>query len=138
MKFSEENLLDITLILEQANGNILNDNDALLVKKSGLAHYSPEELETLLVNSIDSTELEYRGKAYWVLGKRFNTKLIPKFNEWLEKEFMSQNSDQAYQILIALDNLGLPAFGEDRDGSYSILDKELNLRDAKFYLNSHA
>lgn len=83
MKFNEENLLDIALIFEQANGNALSDNDVLLVKSSGLDHCQPEELEELITSSIDEAEPEYRGKAYWVLGKRFNMDLVPMFNKWL-------------------------------------------------------
>lgn len=137
MKFSEENLLDIALIFEQANDNVLNDSEFLLVQGSGLSHYSPQELETLLVNSIHSADIESRGKTYWVLGKRFNSELIPVFKKWLKIELMTPNPELVYQILIALDNLGLPVFGEDRGGSYSIMDVELNLRDARAYLQSH-
>lgn len=134
MKFSEENLLDIALIFEQANGCILSDNEFLLVRNSGLTHYSPEELESLLVNSIDSATTELRGQAYSVLGKRFKAGLIPEFNKWLASELMAPNPGVVYQILIALDNLGLSVFGEDRGGSYSIMEKDLNLRDARDYL----
>lgn len=138
MKFSEENLLDISLIFEQANGNVLNDNDASLVMISGLDHYKPEELEELVAGSIDGAEPEYRSRAYWVLGKRFNKSLVPRFNEWLEIECKNQNADLVYQLLIALDNLELPVFGEDRGGGYSVQESDLNMRDAQSYLENHA
>jgi len=138
MKLSEDNLLDIAIIFEQANGNTLNDNDAMLVKNSGFDRYQPKELEELIASSIDDAEPEYRSKAYWVLGKRFNINLVPSFNKWLEMELNNKNSDLVYQILIALDNLELPAFGTDRDGSYSVQESDLNLRDARLYLENHA
>ena len=138
MRFIEDNLLDIALIFEQANGNTLNDNDALLVKNSGLDHYEPKELEKLIASSIDDAEPEYRRKAYWVLGKRFNINLVPSFNKWLKIELNNKNPDLVYQILIALDNLELPAFGTDRDGSYSAQESDLNLRDARLYLENYA
>lgn len=138
MKFSEDSLLDIALIFEQANGNVLDDNDASLVKNSGLDHYKPEELEELVASSIEGAEPEYRGKAYWVLGKRFNKNLVPRFNKWLEIECKNQNSELIYQLLIALDNLELPVFSADRCGGYSVRESGLNLRDARAYLENHA
>lgn len=138
MKFSEENLLDIALIFEQANGNVLTDNDASLVNNSGLDHYKPEELEELVASSIEGAEPEFRGRAYWVLGKRFNKSLVPRFNKWLEMECKNQNSELVYQLLIALDNLELPVFCADRDSGYSVQESDLNLRDARSYLENHA
>ena len=138
MKFNEENLLYIALIFEKANGNVLNDNDASLAKNSGLDQYKPEELEELVASSIESAEPEYRGRAYWVLGKRINKSLVPRFNKWLEIECANQNTDLIYQILIALDNLEILVFGTDRDGSYSIQESDLNFRDARSYLENHA
>lgn len=138
MKFSVDNLLDIALIFEQANGNNLGDNDALLVKNSGLDHCQPEELEKLIISTIVDADPEYRSKAYWVLGKRFNKNLVHSFNEWLEVELNKKNPDLVYQILIALDNQGLSVFGTDRDGSYSSQEADLNMRDARLYLDNHA
>ncbi|WP_269471114.1 hypothetical protein [Sulfuriflexus mobilis] len=41
MNFTRENILDIALIFEEANGNTIDDNDSLLVKNSGLSELSP-------------------------------------------------------------------------------------------------
>jgi len=138
MKISEDKLLAIALIFEQSNGNALNDNDAMLVKNSGLDHLQPNELEEVIASSIEDAEPEYRSKAYWVLGKRYNINLAPSFNKWLNIELNNNNADLVYQILIALDNLELPAFGTDREGSYSVQERDLNLRDARLYLENHA
>jgi len=134
MKFSDENLLDMALIFAQENGNKLDDSDSLLIEKSGLTGFSPEELASMLIQSIEDAEDEYRARTYWVLGKRFDTELIPLFNEWLESEIQRGEHHLVYQILIALDNLEIPVFGTDRNGSYSSMDIELNVRDAKAYL----
>lgn len=137
MKPSDENLLDIALIFERANGNALDDNDSLSVEKSGLTEYSPEELESMLIASLGDAEPEYRSTSYWALGKRYNIELVPLFNKWLESEVQRKEHDSIYQILIALDNLEIPVFGEDREGSYSSMDIELNLRDARVHLSKN-
>lgn len=138
MKFSRNSLLDIALIFEQANGNVLNDSDSLLIKESGLTEHSPEELESLLINSIKESESEYRGTVYWVLGKRFNNTLIPIFNEWLEFELSLSEDNSIFQILIALDNMETQVFGEDRNDGFSVMETKLNQRDARAYLNKIA
>ena len=138
MKFTEENLLDIALIFEQANGNVLNSGDVAIVNNSGFIQFTPEELESMLIDSIADSEPEQRSRVYWVLGKRYNHNLLPKFKDWLKLEVATDNVQVIYQLLIALDNLEEPVFGKDRDGSYSSLDTELNIRDANVYLNKNA
>lgn len=139
MNFTRENILDIALIFEEANGNTLDVNDSHLVKNSGLSDLSANEIEQMLVDTINQNKTpEYRGSAYWALGKRFNKKLLPVFKKWLAFEVESNNTDALYQLLIALDNLEEQVFGEDREGSYGASDTELNIRDAKAYLENHA
>lgn len=139
MNFTRENILDIALIFDEANGNSLDDNDALLVKSSGLYELSANEIERLLIETITQDKTpEYRGSAYWALGKRYNKKLLPELKRLLADEVESNNAGTLYQLLIALDNLGEHVFGEDRKGSYGAADTELNIRDAKVYLEKHA
>jgi len=58
--------------------------------------------------------------------------LLPFFREQLGIE-MQRDLEATYQIMIALDNLDEPIFSAERNGSYSILDHELNRQDAEFY-----
>lgn len=139
MNFTRENILDIALIFEEANGNTLDANDVLLVKNSGLSDLPVSEVERMLVESITQDKSpEYRGSAYWALGKRNNKKLLPEFKIWLANEIESNNAGALYQLLIALDNLEEHVFGEARGGSYGATDTELNIRDAKVYLEKNA
>lgn len=139
MNFTRENILDIALIFEEANGNTLDANDSLLVKNSGLSELSANEIERMLVDTINQNKTPaYRGTVYWALGKRFNKKLLPVFKKWLAVEVELNNADALYQLLMALDNLEERVFGKDREGSYGATDTELNMRDAKVYLERHA
>jgi len=134
----EDNLFSVALIFEQANGNRLDQNDRLLIEKSGLSHCCAESLEAALIEALNARPpLSYRSSAYWALSKRFNGSLIPAFKTWMIRELQEQDGGALYQLLIALDNLGEPVFGDDRKGSYSAMDTGLNIRDAKDYLDNH-
>ena len=139
MKFTSENLQDIALIFEQSNGNTLDANDINIINNSGFNEYKISEIENMLVNSLVAEKsVSLRGSIYWALGKRFNKKLIPNFRSWLKNEIELKEAGALYQLMIALDNLEEPIFDIDRDGSYSSLDKDLNLRDAKKYIEKYA
>ena len=138
MFIREDNLFPAALIFEQANGNRLDQNDRLLIEKSGLSHCFAERIEAALIDALnDGPPLSYRSTAYWALSKRFNRKLIPAFKSWMNRELQEQDGGALYQLLIALDNLGEPVFADDRMGSYSATDTGLNIRDAKDYLDNH-
>lgn len=139
MEVSEDNLFVVALIFEQANGNLLGENDILLIENSGLSNCSAELLEAMLVEALNTERSpSYRSTAYWALSKRFNRELIPVFKKWMGEELQNQESAAVYQLLIALDNLEEPVFGEDRNGSFSATDTSLNVRDAKIYLEKNA
>lgn len=139
MEVTEDNLFVVALIFEQANGNVLGENDILLIANSGLSNCSVELLEAMLVEALNTERSpSYRNTAYWALSKRFNRELIPVFKKWMGEELQKQESAAVYQLLIALDNLEEPVFGEDRNGSFSATDTGLNVRDAKIYLGKNA
>lgn len=139
MEISADNLFLVALIFEQANGNRLDENDVLLIEKSTLSNCSAEYLEAALVESLNAGRpTSYRASVYWALGKRFNRELIPDFKKWMAQELQNQEFGAVYQLLIALDNLEEPVFGNDRNGSYSAMDTKLNVRDAKIYLEKDA
>ena len=139
MEVSEDNLYVAALVFEQVNGNLLDKNDVQLIKNAGLDNCAAEFLEAALVEALNAERTpSYRSMAYWALSKRFNRSLIPLFKKWLHRELDNQESGAVYQLLIALDNLEEPAFGNDRNGSFSAADTPLNVRDAAIYLEKNA
>jgi hypothetical protein len=53
-----------------------------------------------------------------------------------QEEYERQDSAPVYQLMIALDNLGENIFNKDRKGGSSSFEIDLNMRDAKKYLES--
>lgn len=139
MEISEENLLVTALIFEQANGNRLGENDIQVIEAAGLSGASAELLEEALLEALNAERPSaYRSTAYWALSKRFNRELIPYFMKWMKKELENSEPGAVYQLLIALDNVEEPVFGKDRNGSVSVMDAGLNVRDARTYLEKNA
>lgn len=137
MKIPEDAIVAIAYVFERANGNILGEYEQSEIEFYELNDCDPELLANELRIAIsDETECEigYRAQAYWALGKRFDRGLIPFFRKRLAIE-LQHDLDTAFQIMIALDNLKEPIFSADRNGSYSILETDLNQRDAKSYLS---
>jgi len=122
VKFCTENILEVVSIFERCEER---DNELPIGDNSVFGTFSPNQLELLLIESINQNEpVEFRATAYWALGKRYNNNLIPKFKAWLSQEVMSLEDEAVYQILIALDNIGEPAFGSDRDGRQSLAARQ--------------
>lgn len=140
IELTKEQLPTITLIFEKALGNELCDSDERKIVGVGLSDYPAEELAKSIIYKLNSENenSEFRSTAYWVLSKRFDKNLLPLFKKWLKIEINAVNSHAVYQLLIALDNLKEPVFGNDRNGRYSFDETDLNLRDAQNYLQSHA
>lgn len=140
MKINEDNIGAVAYIFEKEAGCSLGELEENEINNSGLAEESPFELaENIIKLLTQNKEINesFRTSLYWALSKRDDRSLIKHFSKWLRYE-VNNNSSSIYQILIALSNLGESVFGSDRNGSYSYFDTELNLRDAKEYLNNNA
>ena len=135
MRYSEETLEAIVYLFEQVNGLPVEPYALELIKKHSLTDGVPSKIVDSLIDIVrrdDSLDVSYRISVYWALSKRNDKSLVPFFVERLAFELPIAPST-VYQLLIALDNTGEDVFGGDRDG-FSVLETELNLRDAKRYL----
>ena len=137
MKFETDQFDAIAYIFETANGNTPGDYETRVIDASGFRDTPPQELVDDILGSFregDPDDVEYRLSAYWALSKRFDKNLLPFYRKQLEVEIEVEGAPAVFQLLIAIDNLDEPVFGTDRHGSFSDLDSELNIRDAKAYL----
>ena len=124
-------------IFEKANGNDTAREHEKLIKKSGLSNYNASYLERSILAGLNLglyDDLESRAVAYWALSKRFNPDLIPYFRNWLSVELNVCQAGPLFQVMIALNNLEEPVFSKNRR-VYSFEEIELNVRDARRYLN---
>lgn len=78
-------------------------------------------------------EHQSAGLAFFVLGKFFDKRLVPKFREWLIHyvQAIEANLSPVGQILIGLDNMGESVF---LNGSFSAIEHSKILDDALAYL----
>jgi len=140
MKLTNEQFEEAAYIFEKANGYSHSDYEKKLIAESGLNDLSVTELEKIIVDGLNSdiynTESE-RISAYWSLYKIGNQNLISDFKNWLESELKNNQKATIFQILVALDSLGEPSFHEERTGRAAD-ETELNIRDAKEYLNKNS
>ena len=151
VKFEIDQFDAIAYIFETANGNTLGDYENRVIDASGFKDTPPQELVDDILSSFregNPDDIEYRLSAYWALSKRFDKNLLPFFRKQLEVEIEIEveieveveveveveEAPGVFQLLIAIDNLAEPAFGTDRNGSFSGFDSDLNIRDAKTYL----
>ncbi|OAB79044.1 hypothetical protein [Cochleicola gelatinilyticus] len=140
MKLTNDQFEASAYIFEKANGNKKSEYEEQVIAESGLNNLKPIELETRIVNGIDNglySDSKERISAYWSLSKIHKTELIPNFKKWLKIELENENADTVYQLMIALGNLGEPIFNIDRNGSSAFNETELNLRDARKYLETN-
>ncbi len=137
MKLTNEQFTEVAFIFEKENGNSHSDFEKSIIAESKLTAYKPSELEQIIVNGLNSgiykTE-EERVSGYWSLSKIGNRNLITEYKKWLRMELENENGIAVFQILIGLDRLDEPVFNEKRTGQ-AVNETELNLRDAKKYLN---
>ncbi len=129
-----EYFYDASYFFERARGRVMDDFELGAIAKSGLDQADPHELSGEIQSIIVSGELSAKecSTGYFALGKSFDKELIPFFRQQLALE-LEAKSCAVYQLLICLADVGEHVFGKDRDGSYSAIDVELNLRDAKAY-----
>tara|TARA_B100001146_G_C15782398_1_gene264788 strand:+ start:47 stop:475 length:429 start_codon:yes stop_codon:yes gene_type:complete len=141
MRFTNDQLEEIAYIFERENGYQHDEYEKRIISNSKISNEEAEILEENVIDGIErglydnSTD---RISACWALGKRYNRGLIPKFKKWLKIEF-EKNEDQAvYQLLISLGNMEEPVFNSDRNGGSAYYEVELNMRDAKNYLENNS
>jgi len=137
MKLNQDQFEALTYIFERVNGNIKSEYENEIIKESGIGDFDPNALEKIVVDGINNgTYINSSEKisAYWALGKRYNRNLIPNFRKWLTDEIKLNDIQAVYQILISLSNMDEPVFNSDRKGGSAFYETELNLRDAKDYL----
>jgi len=135
MKIHIEHFEPICYLFEQANGRTLSDWEEQLISASGYGEAKHEQLVKVIMESIEQAPEDegYRIAAYWSLSKRFDPELISYLKRQLKQELDDENKGTVYQLMICLDNLSEPVFDSKRTG-YSLLDFELNFRDATDYL----
>ena len=137
MKLNQDQFEALTYIFERENGNIKSEYENEIIKESGIGGLDPNALEKIVVDGINNgTYINSSEKisAYWSLGKRYNKNLIPNLRKWLTDEIKLNDLQAVYQILISLGNMDEPVFNSDRKGGSAFYETELNLRDAKDYL----
>ncbi len=139
MELTEKDFKTVLFVFEAQNGFPVSSEKEELISDAGLNNPDMDALTDYLVNLLDMKmpeDVEQRISAYWALSKRADIALIPKFQNWLKQELSSGSSDTIFQIMIALDNFDEPVFSPDREGGYAAIDTDLNLRDARNYLDS--
>lgn len=104
------------------------------VDEAGLANTDPDELARTIWEWLDGVgaDSEWRNCAYWALGKRYDPRDRAPLVAALRRELL-RDVDAAYQVMIALDNIGEPVFAPERMGR-SALDRAENRADAERYL----
>ena len=128
----------IGYLFEQVDGYPTDDYTSQIIAEHLPKNHTPANLAASLVEAISAEPMmdeSLRVAVYWALSKRYDTALIPFFRDRLAIELESGDS-VIYQLLIALDNVEETIFGRDRDGSSSVLERDLNIRDARTYLKN--
>ena len=139
MKLTKDQFLEAGFIFEKANGNSHSDFEKKIIAASELTQYNSTELEKIIVDGLNSgiyKNEDERVSGYWSLSKIGNRNLIAEYKKWLRTELDNENGIAVFQILVGLDRLDEPAFNENRTGRGED-ETELNLQDAKEYLNKN-
>lgn len=140
MKLTNDQFEASAYIFEKVNGNKKSEYEEKVIAESGLTDLNPIELEIKIVNGLNDglySDSKERISAYWALSKIHKTELIPDFKKWLKLELEQNDAYTVYQLMIALGNLEEPVFKIERDGSSAFNETELNLRDARKYLETN-
>ena len=121
---------------EAARGVRHSSFETEFIADAELTTVPPDDLAQTLWHWLETegADSPLRGSAYWALGKRRDPRDVAPLVGALRRE-LPRDADVAYQILIALENLGEPAFPpEQRERSSR--DHELNRAAALRYLDS--
>ncbi|MCP5020378.1 MAG: hypothetical protein GY930_01255 [bacterium] len=122
-------------VFERARGRVMDTYELNSIAEAGLDQRDPEDIRSEIEEQLTSGNLnaDERSTACFALGKTLDSSLVPLFQQQLRLELKAKSS-AVYQLLICLSDLDENVFGVDRDGSFSAMDVELNLRDAEAYL----
>ncbi len=121
---------------EAARGVRHSDFETEIIAESELDATPPDDLAQTLWGwlAAEGADSPLRGSAYWALGKRRDPRDLAPLIAALRRE-LPRDAGVAYQILIALENLGEPVFPpEQRERSSR--DYESNRAAAQRYLDS--
>ena len=134
--FPREALAAAAYRFEQANGNRIQLAEFDEIMRHQLTRTDPDELAQAIHKTVTSGEADadYRASACFALGKKMDDELLAFFRGRLELEVEAEELPVIYQIMIALDNLDEEIFAPERDGASSSNEHDLNLRDARAYL----
>jgi hypothetical protein len=133
--FPESHLLAAVYLFERENGRTLDSGEAWELIEAEMNSSRPEEVAAWICQTIESSpapNAQYRGTAFWVLGKRMDPELLDFFRRHLTLE-VEQDMEVAYQIMIALDNLDEPVW-PSRQGGVSVIDHTVNHAAARRYI----
>ena len=121
---------------EAARGVRHSDFETEFIADAELTTMPPDDLAQILWHwlATEGADSPLRGPAYWALGKRRDPRDVAPLIAALRRE-LPRDPDVVYQILIALENLGEPAFPPDQR-ERSSRDHELNRATAQRYLDS--
>ncbi len=137
MKLTNHQFTESAFIFEKANGYPHSEFEKKIIAESELTKFKPTELEQIIVSGLNSgiyKNEDERVSGYWALSKIGNRNLISDLKKWLRTELENENTIAIFQLLITLDRLEEPVFNEKRTGQ-GVDETELNIRDAKQYLN---
>jgi hypothetical protein len=138
MTFKNDQFVAIAFLFEKENGNSPGEYEESVINHSKLKNIPTEQLEAFIIEGLNENAYKIertRTSAYWALSERKNPNLIPHFKVWLQKEIDAKKNTAAFQLMIALEQLGEVIFHADRE-SKSVDEVELNLRDASQYLKN--
>lgn len=136
MELSDDLIYVCILKFEAARGVPLHDVEAEFAESLQFNNFDPDSLALFLVKRIENPEegdARFLPSMFFALGKRYDPTLLTFFRTAL-RSALAASPESIYQILIALDNLDETVFAPDRNDSFSVLDEELNRRDALAYL----
>lgn len=134
---SESEIAAAAYLFEWALTKQIDQYELSVITEAGLQDADPAQIATLMRDSLEnSTELDagYRGGCFWALGKRCDSELRDFFQHHLAIE-LNQDMGVAYQIMIALENLGESIWTDYRLRG-GLLDEELNREAALQYLKN--
>jgi hypothetical protein len=131
MQFLRQNIEVAAYLFEKSHGSQLDPKELSVIENAGLTTPSPDIIANAIWSALEEPQdIDYRMAAYWALGKLARKEDKWKFINALEAEIKGQ-MHVAYQIMVALDNMGEPIFSRNE---LSFCDIALNNSDALAYI----
>ena len=134
MLLTQDYITAAAFLFEQARGYPHDEYETAMIQSQGLDLADPNLIAKELVDAVKSSSCDVliRGPVYWALGKRYDETLLEFFRSSLRFESAS-GTEAAWEVMIALRNLGEPIFDETRSG-YGCDEEDMNRADALRYL----